>query len=242
MNIDNFQIKWNGKLLDFDKYAGVQCADGARQWVEDKDGWDMESAFFKPYHGNGKYGDDGVLDGFYSFKAGHISVVKNREGIDRKGKKYRIDVINNLKDCKAGDLVFTTGSNQWGHVGILIVLEKLPGKFQLFDENGSGVGRPAFWWSNYENRTFVGAMRKVFLDTKPKPNPTPPEQATGNRQQQQQQQLRTYKVKSGDTLSGISLRQLGDALRWREIYNLNKNIIGSNPNKIEAGQILKLPN
>ena len=79
MNIDNFQIKWNGKLLDFDKYAGVQCADGARQWVEDKDGWDMESAFFKPYRGNVKYGDDGVLDGFYSFKSGYISVVKNRE-------------------------------------------------------------------------------------------------------------------------------------------------------------------
>ena len=235
MNIDNFQIKWNGKLLDFDKYAGVQCADGARQWVEDKDGWNMESAFFKPYHGNGKYGDDGVLDGFYSFKAGHISVVKNKEGIDRKGKKYRIDIINNLKDCKAGDLVFTTGTNPWGHVGILIVLDKFPGKFQLFDENGNNIKRPAFWWSNYENKTFVGAMRKVFLDTKPKPTPTPPEPP-------EPKPLRTYKVKTGDFLNKIAKEQLGNSNRYLEIYELNKEVIGSNPSKILPGQILKLPN
>jgi len=173
MNLHNFQTKWNGKQLDFDRYAGVQCADGARQWIEDKDGWNIKSAWFKPYQGNGKYGDDGVLDGFYSFKDGHQSVVANREGTDRSGKKYKVEIINNLKDCKPGDLVFTTGSNQWGHVGILIVLEKLPGKFQLFDQNGDNPKRPAFWWSNYNNSTFVGALRKVLINEKPKPKPTP---------------------------------------------------------------------
>ena len=31
-----------------------------------------------------------------------------------------------------------------------------------------------------------------------------------------------HKVKGGETLSVIALRELGDALRWREIYDLNK--------------------
>ncbi|HEY9856935.1 MAG TPA: LysM peptidoglycan-binding domain-containing protein [Stenomitos sp.] len=52
---------------------------------------------------------------------------------------------------------------------------------------------------------------------------------------------RSYTVKPGDTLSGIARTQLGDANRWHEIYNLNKTVIGSNPNLIKPGQVLRLP-
>lgn len=51
----------------------------------------------------------------------------------------------------------------------------------------------------------------------------------------------TYTVRSGDTLSGIAQATLGDGSRWREIYELNKNAIGSNPNVIIPGTMLKLP-
>lgn len=233
MNIDNFQTKFQGKAVDFDKYAGVQCADGARYWVEDVDGWNMPSAFFRPYEGNGRYGDDGVLDGFYSFKAGHQSIVANRQGKDRAGKEYRIDIINNQNDLQRGDLVFTTGSNQWGHTGIFVGRDgKIPNTFQLFDTNGANPKRPAFWWSNYNNSTFVGALRKVEINRptptppKPKPQPKPPAQ-------------RTYTVKRGDTLSGIALKTLNNANRYKEIAKLNGI---TNPNLILPGQILKLPN
>ena len=34
----------------------------------------------------------------------------------------------------------------------------------------------------------------------------------------------TYTIKSGDSLSGIAQEQLGDASRWKEIYELNKDV------------------
>jgi len=48
----------------------------------------------------------------------------------------------------------------------------------------------------------------------------------------------SYTVKPGDTLSGIGKRFNVD---WRKIYELNKAIIGKDPNKIYPGTTLKLP-
>lgn len=48
-----------------------------------------------------------------------------------------------------------------------------------------------------------------------------------------------YTVQSGDTLSGIAQKELGDANRYMELANLNGI---SNPNLIYAGQELRLPN
>jgi hypothetical protein len=49
----------------------------------------------------------------------------------------------------------------------------------------------------------------------------------------------SYTVKKGDTLMLIA-KQLGIA-DWRKgLYEPNKKVIGSNPNKIEPGQVLKL--
>lgn len=50
----------------------------------------------------------------------------------------------------------------------------------------------------------------------------------------------TYTVQKGDTLSTIAAKQLGDANRWREIYNLNTDKI-SDPNRIYPGQVLRMP-
>lgn len=50
----------------------------------------------------------------------------------------------------------------------------------------------------------------------------------------------TVTVQPGDSLSAIAARSLGNAERWREIYDLNRDQL-SNPNVIHAGQILKLP-
>lgn len=47
----------------------------------------------------------------------------------------------------------------------------------------------------------------------------------------------TYTVKSGDTLSNICKKELGDSSKWQEIAKLN-NL--ANANKIYPGQILKL--
>lgn len=50
-----------------------------------------------------------------------------------------------------------------------------------------------------------------------------------------------YTIKSGDNLSDIAQEQLGDANRWKEIYELNKDVIGDNPDLIHPGKKLKLP-
>jgi nucleoid-associated protein YgaU len=46
-----------------------------------------------------------------------------------------------------------------------------------------------------------------------------------------------YKVKRGDTLSGIAKAKLGDAHRWPEIHKLNRDVV-PNPNDIAPGQEL----
>ena len=51
---------------------------------------------------------------------------------------------------------------------------------------------------------------------------------------------RTYVVKSGDSLSKIAKELLGDASRWPEIHELNKDQI-ADPNLIRVGQELKIP-
>ncbi len=51
--------------------------------------------------------------------------------------------------------------------------------------------------------------------------------------------LDVYLVQSGDTLSKIAREQLGEASRWREIFDLNRALI-SDPDKIFTGQVLVL--
>jgi len=52
---------------------------------------------------------------------------------------------------------------------------------------------------------------------------------------------KTYTIKGGDTLSDIAQEQLGDANRWNEIYAMNKDVIGDDPDLIHPGTKLKLP-
>lgn len=50
-----------------------------------------------------------------------------------------------------------------------------------------------------------------------------------------------HTVVSGDNLSLIAKQYLGDANRWREIYEANKATIGENPSAIRVGMMLKIP-
>lgn len=51
----------------------------------------------------------------------------------------------------------------------------------------------------------------------------------------------TVRTQPGDYLWKIAKDQLGDANRWTEIYNLNRDTIGDNPNLLQPGQLLRLP-
>lgn len=52
---------------------------------------------------------------------------------------------------------------------------------------------------------------------------------------------RTYTVQPGETLSRIAKRLLGSENRWREIVDLNKDVI-KNPDNVTAGTVIRVPN
>jgi nucleoid-associated protein YgaU len=51
---------------------------------------------------------------------------------------------------------------------------------------------------------------------------------------------RTYTVKAGDTLSKISKQFLGDANKYMQIFEANRDKL-KDPDKIQVGQELKIP-
>jgi nucleoid-associated protein YgaU len=51
---------------------------------------------------------------------------------------------------------------------------------------------------------------------------------------------RTYTVVAGDSLSKIARKIYGDAGRWKEIFEANRDTI-KNPDLIHPGQTLKIP-
>jgi LysM repeat protein len=55
-----------------------------------------------------------------------------------------------------------------------------------------------------------------------------------------QPQTTTYTVQSGDTLSAIAKKFLGNANDYMEIFNANRDQL-SDPDKIKPGQVLKIP-
>jgi nucleoid-associated protein YgaU len=52
-----------------------------------------------------------------------------------------------------------------------------------------------------------------------------------------------YEVQEGDTLETIAARDdiYGDRTRWKEIFEENKDVIGSNPGELEPGTKLIIP-
>ena len=52
--------------------------------------------------------------------------------------------------------------------------------------------------------------------------------------------LKTYTVKSGDTLSEIAKRELGSANKYMDIFNANRDQL-NDPDLIKPGQVLKIP-
>jgi nucleoid-associated protein YgaU len=51
----------------------------------------------------------------------------------------------------------------------------------------------------------------------------------------------TYRVKSGDSFYEIAKNVLGDANRWNELFELNKDSVDGDPTKLQVGQVLQLP-
>lgn len=51
----------------------------------------------------------------------------------------------------------------------------------------------------------------------------------------------TYTVKSGNSLWSISKSLSGNGANWKALYEVNREVIGNNPDRIYPGQILTIP-
>ena len=51
----------------------------------------------------------------------------------------------------------------------------------------------------------------------------------------------TYITRANDNLTTIAEQFYGDGSLWRKIYNANKELIGDNPDLIQAGWTLTIP-
>jgi nucleoid-associated protein YgaU len=78
------------------------------------------------------------------------------------------------------------------------------------------------------------AKRADFSDVTGASSTTAPATPAGERE------VRTYTVKSGDSLSRIAQREYGDASKWHAIFDANRDKI-KDPDLIHPGQVLTLP-
>lgn len=125
--------------------------------------------------------------------------------------------------------------------------------FKVRFSGGSGSYESPCWWfirdlqvniaqrasNNEPSRAEVSWTLVEAIDVSvniakvtPKPPPPPPVKKPVYRQ---------YRVVSGDCLWYIAQRFFGNGARWPEIYNLNKGVIGRNPNLIFPGQLYNIP-
>jgi nucleoid-associated protein YgaU len=52
---------------------------------------------------------------------------------------------------------------------------------------------------------------------------------------------KSYRIRPSDTLMAIARRLYGDGQAWEKIYAANRDIIGSNPARLQVGMVLRLP-
>lgn len=52
---------------------------------------------------------------------------------------------------------------------------------------------------------------------------------------------KTYTIRAGDCLWNIAKNNLGSGMKWQEIYKMNQDVLGSNPDLVYSGTTIKLP-
>lgn len=84
------------------------------------------------------------------------------------------------------------------------------------------------------------AYKDLMADITIDPSLRPPAQAAPAASSAAQKQEKLYTVKAGDTLSKISKEIYGDPNKYQKIFEANRDQL-ENPDKINVGQVLKIP-
>lgn len=134
-----------------------------------------------------------------------------------------------VASCEIYDCTF-------GHIGY--VVRGWDGStFGTIEQNagGPGISRHDRTMANVDG--FLRTIRQDIVNPVPVPTPEPTPEPTPV----PTPSANTYTVVENDTLWDIAAATLGDATRWPEIYALNKDVIGDNPDLIHPGQTFVLP-
>lgn len=107
----------------------------------------------------------------------------------------------------------------------------------IFDE--SKIHSKALY--NTYKKNFIDPLNKDLKNMNKVNGTAPAKSNSSSNKNTNSQPYETYTVKSGDSLSSIARGFYGDASMWPAIYEDNKDVIGSNPNLIFAGQVYKIP-
>ena len=87
----------------------------------------------------------------------------------------------------------------------------------------------------------VGDWQKdVVADIKVQQSAAQPAPTTGSKGAAPGSPTITYTVQSGDTLSGIAKKFMGNGNDYMDIFNANRDQL-TDPDKIKPGQVLKIP-
>ncbi|MFS1513915.1 LysM peptidoglycan-binding domain-containing protein [Chengkuizengella sp. SCS-71B] len=91
--------------------------------------------------------------------------------------------------------------------------------------------------------TFAGEKLYDFLSTSSKKTVKATHDliSTTNSHQPSNLAKSMYTIQKGDTLWDLAGKYLGDPMRWPTLYEMNKNLVGSNPDLIYPGNQLHLP-
>lgn len=54
-------------------------------------------------------------------------------------------------------------------------------------------------------------------------------------------ETRNYQVREGDSFYAIARDVLGDATRWQEVFELNRDAVKGDPKRLRIGQTIRLP-
>lgn len=81
-------------------------------------------------------------------------------------------------------------------------------------------------------------------EQEPAPEEAPEHEAQADQSSEEAEDAgdyREYTLRRGDSLSIVAARELGNGARWTEIYQLNRDVIGPNPDGVRDGMKIKLP-
>jgi len=143
--------------------------------------------------------------------------------VSAKGRGYEAHIV------KAGDTLSMIAEMYYGDSSQVALLRSA--NPQITDKDTLRIGQRVFLPPASHARSSDAAGNRARLTSQASSAPGRSDGRVG----------RAYEVKPGDSLYTVAQQKLGAGSRWKEIFKLNRDTIGSDPSRLKVGQKLRLP-